>query len=102
MNSRTQAEKQFSIDSILGKEVEMLNKTLKNTLISNEKKLHRVKQMFLSFFFNKLFQDERENTDYSSYFSTSSPQKSFYREMQDFGESSSISICKIMISDLST
>ena len=55
MNSRTQAEKQFSIDSILGKEVEMLNKTLKNTLISNEKKLHRVKQMFLSFFSTNFF-----------------------------------------------
>merc|ERR1712062_109116 len=49
VNSRTQTEKQFSIDSILGK-------------------------------------DEGDNTDYSSYFRNSSQQKSFYREMQDFGK----------------
>ena len=37
-------------------------------------------------FQQKLEQDERENTDYSSYFRTNSQQKSFYREIHEFGK----------------
>ena len=39
-----------------------------------------------NFFQQKLEQDERENTDYSSYFRANSQQKSFYREIHEFGK----------------
>ena len=47
--------------------------------------------IYLDFFFQqKLEQDERENTDYSSYFRTNSQQKSFYREIHEFGKNRKI------------
>ena len=85
MTSRTNTEKQFSIDSILGKEVYV--DFLKKKIIPTMEILIRLRQIFSMILFQqKLEQDERENTDYSSYFRNNSQQKSFYREIHEFGK----------------
>ena len=88
MSSRSHTEKQFSIDSILGKEVYVDLKN-KHQNYSNKEDFDSFMPKKI-FFQQKLEQDERENTDYSSYFRNNSQQKSFYREIHEFGKNRKI------------